>query len=408
MGQGISNLGSIIGNTITGYNQKMDENKDFQSKSKAVEALIKTHGSDFGLSKEQLDAYLSQDPNETPKGRYERLSGMVDNAVLGSKMKQMAAQQKQIEQQQAAFDRNQALGQYQNGFGVGVYSPDMQKKMQSMLQDPYASTAARLQAVTGQAPDANTITTAVEKYQNRPVVPKFDVVKYLDKDANGNPVEIARDKLTGQIVGQAPAPRQYESPEEAARRAALTADETSKVKNAQDFLDEVKTKAESARELSGSIQRVNELYSLGAQSGAGQQYFSGGMALLNRIAPGSVKGINNQQQLDKELNSIMMQRGQELMKGGGQVSNYERTLVQNASANPNLDPETNKRILGVMKNIADRSIILDNKRMELEKQGASSREIAKQLEALRASIPVGIEALSTSTNPVDAILAKYK
>jgi hypothetical protein len=150
MGNAIQNLGGTIANTIAAYKAKTDENKDFQSKVKATEGYLKAHPTDFATSKEEMDAMLARDPNETDKGRYERLSSVVDNAVLGAKMKQMQAQQQQQEQMQAAFAQNKQLAQYQNGQGVGVYSPQMQAKLKSMLSDPNVANAVSLQSASGQ------------------------------------------------------------------------------------------------------------------------------------------------------------------------------------------------------------------------------------------------------------------
>jgi hypothetical protein len=199
MAQGISNLGGIIGNTITAYKAKSDENKDFQAKSKSVENLIKTHANDFGLSKEQLDAYLSPDPNEAPKERYTRLSGMIDNAVVSHKMQQMKAQQKQTAQMQAAFDMNKQLGQYQQGQGVGVYSPEVQKRMQSMLQDPYRAAAVNIQAAIGRTPDDNVVATAV----NKPPRNSVDPYSYVGQEG-GKPIHVTIDQRTGKTIGTGP------------------------------------------------------------------------------------------------------------------------------------------------------------------------------------------------------------
>lgn len=170
-GNAISNVGNTIANTISAYKAKTDENKDFQSKVKATENYLKSHPTDFATSKEEMDAMLARDPNETDKGRYERLSSVVDNAVLSHKMQQMKAQQQQQEQMQAAFSQNRDLNQWMNGQGRGVYSPEVQKQMQVWSQDPLRSNAARLQAINGQVPSAkDTIDATMASAPGKPMM----------------------------------------------------------------------------------------------------------------------------------------------------------------------------------------------------------------------------------------------
>jgi hypothetical protein len=224
MGNAYANMGNIIGGTLTAYSQKREQNKLFDSKSKSVEALIKSHADDFGLSKEQLDAYLSKDPGETPQARYERLSGLIDNAVVSQKMKQFAAANQKMAREQEQGVKLDKLSSYMGGgMGTGVLSPEAIKRYDSQAADPYMATAARLRAATGENPNEQTVVTAVEKYggkrNNNLVFPSMDALqkKYptssYEYNFTENPdgsVAVIDGKISGRAPGQSLIPAGFE------------------------------------------------------------------------------------------------------------------------------------------------------------------------------------------------------
>lgn len=229
-------------------------------------------------------------------------------------------------------------------------------------------------------------------------------------DAKGNPVRTTINKLTGQVIGQGPVIPQGGTPQQQGETALLVEDAKKQVDNAHTFLTDITDNAESARVRASAIKRINALYDSGATSGYGQPLLTQAQALLSRISPmakaRAEKGsLADQQQLDKELNSLRLEMGREYMKGSGAVSNYEQGLVAAATANTSLDPEANRRILNVMGNIADRAVLMDRERQKLDEQGLPSVEIARRIRKMRDSIPVGLEALGG--NPADSILDKY-
>ncbi len=87
--------------------EKQEQDKAFQGKSKALESYLKTHADSFGG---QADEFTAQDPDETPRQRYERLQGLVENQFL----EQRAAREKQAQQiqtQQLALMQQQQQAQ---------------------------------------------------------------------------------------------------------------------------------------------------------------------------------------------------------------------------------------------------------------------------------------------------------
>lgn len=183
-----------------------------------------------------------------------------------------------------------------------------------------------------------------------------------------------------------------QTPEELGRAKAAETEATEGAKSAVANLSEITDAAESARHTIGSIDRIVQLYQGGAQSGFGQSTLTQARAALSRF--GLAKdGIANQQQLEQELGNLVLQQTKETAKGQGSMSNYERELFQKAAANKTNAMESNLQILGVLRNVKDRSVKLDDLRTKLEDEGKSSVEISHALRKAMASMPVGIDNL---------------
>jgi hypothetical protein len=223
----------------------------------------------------------------------------------------------------------------------------------------------------------------------------FDIERVRSTDTSGNPIEISIDKHTGKEIARGPVQRAVLSPEEEGRKAGLIEEAKSKAEGATKFLSDLSDSAEDARQTSATVERIVSLYKEGAQTGFAQPTLTKIRSALARFGGGKEE-IANQQQLEKELNNLVLERGRVLMKGGGSVSNYEREAVEKASANANLTPESNLQILGVLQAIGKRNLILEKKRLELEDDGLTSVEISKKLRTLRDSLPINVEALNAA------------
>lgn len=186
--------------------------------------------------------------------------------------------------------------------------------------------------------------------------------------------------------------------------AAKTEAETT-AKSASSLLNEITDRAEDARHTIGTVDRVLGLYDEGVQSGFGQSTLTQAKSALARFGLGG-EGVANQQQFEKELNNLVLERGRELMKGSGAVSNYEREAISRATANPSLTPEANKQILGVMKRAAERTVKLDELRSKLEDEGKSNVEISKAIRKARDAMPIGVDELVVTSAPQPVAAAK--
>lgn len=174
--------------------------------------------------------------------------------------------------------------------------------------------------------------------------------------------------------------------------AEATEEAKKTVEDAHKYVGEVRDSAEVSRVQSGSINRIKELYKQGATSGFGQSLLTQAGAAMARITGKETK-IANQQELEKNLGNIMLRTSQELMKGGGSVSNFERELVAKAQANPNLTPQANLQILEVMQKLADRNIALEKERIRLDDLGVPTTQISKELAKMRDTMDIGVESL---------------
>lgn len=154
-----------IGQAISGLSEKMyqreEENKAFNAKLKSLESLLQTHSDKFGIKEDQLKQFLSVNPNESPKERYLRIGGFVEDSIKMSQvqkeqqaMKESAARaalaQTQADELRAEMGRRQAVarmlglptGEVTSGPtapGVGAVSPA-------------AAVSAGMSAVSAEAP----------------------------------------------------------------------------------------------------------------------------------------------------------------------------------------------------------------------------------------------------------------
>jgi len=71
---------------------KAEEDKAFNSKLKALEALLQSHKDKFKLDEAQLKQFLSTDPNESPKNRYGRIAGFVEGTMKAAELEKTQAE----------------------------------------------------------------------------------------------------------------------------------------------------------------------------------------------------------------------------------------------------------------------------------------------------------------------------
>lgn len=331
-------------------------------------------------------AYLNQNMGAKPFLPNSPVGGMLTGSRLDGKSNLLSEQIKSL----------QATGQAQT-VEANRRALDSDAAARSTLsgppaQDPAMAEAQRVYQMTGQVPQPG-------------VAASFGRMDpYSFRTGGETPTETTVDRKTGQVLGSGVVQRPVRSPEEEARAAGLVKEAQTKVEDSTKFLGEVSSSAEAARVRSSTIGRILSLYDAGATSGFGQDVLTGAQAAFARLT-GKPVTISNQQELEKNLANLVLETGRELMKGSGAVTDYERTLIEKATANAKTTPQANKQILGVMKGIAERQLMLDRKRIELDEQGMSSTEIAKELRKIRDTTPVDMSSLGG--NPADAILSKY-
>jgi len=321
------------------------------------------------------------------------LAGWAATTQSGWEQKQkMQAQQLQIDQmkraqvQQAVAQRFLSQAQQAQGGATGPLSNAAFKQFTS----PMAQDAVAMNQMTGEMPSQS----ALVQLQNNRETNEARVAAALkaSKDdikerATSSGQKYVVNPATGVFQFVPPTPEQLGKAEGAKAEAETTA------KSASALLNDITDSAENARHTMASVDRILELYDKGVTSGFGQPLLTQARAALGRFGLGA-EGLGNQQQFEKELNNLVLERGRELMKGGGSVSNYERQSVEKASANPNLSIGGNKQILLVLNNMAKRTVALDELRSKLEDQGISNVEISKAIRKARDTMPIGVDTLA--------------
>jgi len=75
---------------------KAEEDKAFNSKLKALEALLQSHKDKFKLDENQLKQFLSTDPSESPKNRYGRIAGFVEGTMKAAELEKTQAEARKL------------------------------------------------------------------------------------------------------------------------------------------------------------------------------------------------------------------------------------------------------------------------------------------------------------------------
>ncbi len=308
--------------------------------------------------------------------------GLEKKQEMQAQALQLQQAQQQAAQQAAARQFLSRAQQVQAGAG-GPLRPDIIKQFTS----PMAQDAVTLSKVSGGMPSQEVLARMQDTRET-------NAAKAAGKDDKNSPTEITLP--SGAKVAFSPSTGAFsvlpQTPDQLAKAEGAKQEAELSTKGATTLINDVTDSAENARHTVASVDRILALYDQGVASGFGQPTLTQARAAFSRFGLGG-DGLANQQQFEKELNNLVLERGKELMKGSGAVSNYERQAVEKASANSTLVEGANKQILGVMKNIGLRTIKLDELRSKLEEQGMSAVEIGKQIRKARDSIPVGIETI---------------
>lgn len=85
-------LGGAVDQAVNTMYERQEENKAFGAKLKALEAMLQTHSTKFGLAPEDVRQFLSVDPNESPKQRYLRVGGFIEGTMKAAELARMHAE----------------------------------------------------------------------------------------------------------------------------------------------------------------------------------------------------------------------------------------------------------------------------------------------------------------------------
>lgn len=452
--QGFAGLSAGLGRGLDKFHDKQEEEKKIKAMGNTAKQSLELFGPSMGLTEEQIKQMTTKSVDETDRQYGQRVYELFGNTLTAQKMKamkqEMEARQVEIDrakqeraQEDATRQRLQGYQQFQtpttvaappsqqlqtlNGpsgagpgaawqflkeqqgqgtvpsnAGAGVLRPEVQQRMQQELQtNPMLQKALQVLQATGQVPKTGELMAAdssAQALQARMLATYGKPTGKADIVEQGLPsgAKVAFSPSTGAFSVLPQTPQDIAKAEAAKSEADLT------TKSANAFLDDVTTGAESGRKMISQVDRIIQLYGEGAKSGFAQPVMTQMQSALGRMGFGR-KELATQQELEKELNQVAMEFRREIMKGTGQVSDYESKAVERAVANISNIPEANVKILTVLRNIQERAVKLDTLKMQLEDSGMSQVEIAKRLRKERANIPIGIDLLAvTPTKPTAA------
>ena len=89
-------LGGAVDQAVNTMYERQEENKAFGAKLKALEAMLQTHSTKFGLAPEDVKQFLSVDPNESPKQRYLRVGGFIEGTMKAAEMAKTLAETQKL------------------------------------------------------------------------------------------------------------------------------------------------------------------------------------------------------------------------------------------------------------------------------------------------------------------------
>ncbi len=387
LANGIAGAGQSVAQGIREYSIN-------QAKDKEAEGIV------AGLLQSNPDILQGADP-KTAK-LLEKFkngdTGLKDNIFLAGwaqmtqkgleKKQEMEAQSMQLQQMKAQAAQQAAARQFlsQAAQAQGGATGPLSNEAYKQFTSPLAQDAVALSKFSGGLPSQEVLARMQDTRET-------NAAKAGKGDKN-NPQEVTLP--SGAKVAFSPSTGAFsvlpQTPEQLAKAEGAKQEAELSTKGATTLINDITDSAENARHTVASVDRILSLYDQGVASGFGQPTLTQARAAFARFGLGG-DGLANQQQFEKELNNLVLERGKELMKGSGAVSNYERQAIEKATANPTMVEGANKQILAVMKNIGLRTIKLDELRSKLEDQGASSVEIGKQIRKARDSMPVGIETI---------------
>lgn len=156
-----------------------------------------------------------------------------------------------------------------------------------------------------------------------------------------------KDPKTGDV---APYRGAFPSVEQAAELEMAKTEGRAKAESNQKYIDELEKAADSAsQDVVGINSAISLLASKKADTGYGQSAINTFFAVASQFGlPIDETKLQNNQYIEQQLSLLKIRGAAQLMRGQGQITEKEREMLEKATANINLLPETNIRILKAM------------------------------------------------------------
>lgn len=201
------------------------------------------------------------------------------------------------------------------------------------------------------------------------------------------------DPQTGE-VREGDVPRSYRSAEEEAKAAGMVEQAKTEAKDATDFLSALSTQAEAARLTRSQVKSLRDAYKAGAKGGTLQSYNTAIRGFASDVLGITDPKLSAQRVRNMVLSQVTLGIRQQVMKGTGAVSDLESKMIQQAYDLAAVDDKTASVMLDILDKVSERTITLQQKRRDYERQGITGMALKRKLEEDRDEIPIGVEDLA--------------
>lgn len=219
----------------------------------------------------------------------------------------------------------------------------------------------------------------------------LDPVSFRGQDAQGNPVEITIDRLTGQQISVGPVreqPRMIRTPQEEADAAALATEAKAEAEGSVKFLDTIAEQASTAQQNAPRFARLRQLLeSPATNTGVLEEYRTVLRGIAVQLGAKDAT-LADQQAMEALLAEDALLETRRLLSGQGAVTEAERARIDKLALSAGRSRPALLELLGFRDAALARSIEAENRRIGLIEQGVKPRDAAKVMRRWMRDNPV--------------------
>lgn len=376
--RGIQALGAGVGQGIERYQQNRQQTKQAEAVIKSAEQQTKALRS--------ILPYLGGDVSQTLTPTIDSLQAQISDPTLSP-----------IQRAEIAQQGISGFGQILN---LGLAAQRAQEAAarpgrQAAALESAGVPASVVAAVRSGVPFEDAIKLAPARADKA-----VDPVSFRSQDAQGNPIEVTVDRITGRQISSGPvreAPKTILSPEEQARGAYLG----ERAKASAEFRSLIGNAARQGIESNDVLQRNIELLRSGdVKTGVGQEWIDTAKGAVNTILGTGAFDLSKQEEAKRNFSDFALAASARMQKQG-QITESERRLLRDTVAQYANSVEGNIRVMQLMMAVNDRTGALNDYLVEIERSGRIPTE-ADSVEFFRANPLTAFERVGESVVPEPA------